>query len=70
MAWNHGQGEMRQLQDVPPEQVDQLLALLVCWQVNGKDYEPNTLDSHLSAVKDHLRHAVAIFKKVSKVMLA
>ena len=48
MDWARGKGEMRQLRDVPPEQLDQLLAL---WfvdlkQANGKDYEPNSLDSY------------------------
>ena len=75
MDWARGKGEMRQLRDVPPEQLDQLLAL---WcvdlkQANGKDYEPNSLDSYLSAVKGHLAelgHDDAKFKMASKVVSA
>ena len=33
MDWARGKGEMRQLRDVPPEQLDQLLAL---WFVDLK----------------------------------
>ena len=75
MDWARAKGEMRQLRDVPPEQLDQLLAL---WfvdlkQANGKDYEPNSLDSYLSAVRGHLAelgHDVAKFKMASKVVSA
>ena len=75
MDWAHGKGEMRQLRDVPPEQLDQLLAIwFVDWkQANGKDYEPNSLDSYLSAVKRNLAelgHDVAKFKMASKVVSA
>ena len=52
----HGEGEMRQLRDVPSEQLDQLLALWFDYlkQANGKDYEFNSLDPYFSAVKSHL----------------
>ena len=74
MDWARGKGEMRQLRDVPPEQLDQLLAV---WfvdlkQANGKDYEPNSLDSYLSAVKGHLAELGHDdeFKIASKVVSA
>ena len=75
MDWARGKGEMRQLRDLPPEQLGQLLAL---WfvdlkQANGKYYKLNSLDSYLSAVKGHLAelgHDVAKFKMASKVVSA
>ena len=75
MDWARGKGEMRQLRDVPSEQLDQLLAL---WfvdlkQAKGKYNKPNSLDFSLSAVKGHLAqlgHDVAKFKMASKVVSA
>ena len=70
LDWARGKGEMRQLRDVPPEQLDQLLAL---WfvdlkQVNGKITSPILLILTWVPSKGHLAelgHDVAEFKMAS-----
>ena len=54
--WLRKRGEMRSLDVIPTESLDQLIAL---WLVDlkrpdGRDYEPNSINSYVSALKCYI----------------
>ena len=75
MSWFRSRGKHRPLKDIPVESLDQMLSL---WLINlrqasGTEYEPNSLQSYLSAIKCHLNELGIDIKKpdmTSKVVVA
>ena len=75
MTWLRSRGEHRPLKDIPVESLDQMLSLWLIdlRQANGTEYEPNSLQSYLSAIKCHLNELGIDIKKLdmtSKVVVA
>ena len=75
MSWLRSRGEHRPLKDIPVESLDQMLSLWLIdlRQANGTEYEPNSLQSYLSAIKCHLNELGIDIKKLdmtSKVVVA
>ena len=56
VSWLRSRGEHRPLKDIPVESLDQMLSLWLIdlRQANGMEYEPNSLQSYLPAIKCHL----------------
>ena len=73
--WLRKRGEMRSLDVIPTESLDQLIAL---WLVDlkrpdGRDYEPNSINSYVSALKCHiaeLGHDTKRLEMTAKVVSA
>ena len=75
MTWLRSQGVHRPLKDIPVESLDPMLSLWLIdlRQANGTEYEPNSLQSYLSAIKCHLNELGIDIEKLdmtSKVVVA